>query len=111
MIHDASSPQQWRQLPTNLNPADLASRGLNAGNKDQDRRKLQLWFNEPEFLWQECRSWPEQPTDLPDVEDADREVKITKASAGVIAALKNAISDPIKCLIHHHPVGIDCKNP
>ncbi len=50
MIHDASSPQQWHHVPTNLNPADLASRGLNAGNKDQDLRKLQFLFNGPEFL-------------------------------------------------------------
>ena len=59
IIHDASSPHQWRHVPTKLNPADLASRGLSVGSKNQDQRNLKLWFRGPDFLWQDYQSWPE----------------------------------------------------
>ena len=39
-IHDASSPSQWRHVPTKLNPADLASRGIKMGNKEQGKQDM-----------------------------------------------------------------------
>ena len=44
------------------------------GNKEQGKQDMQFWLNGPEFLWKEYQSWPEQPIDLPDIEDMDREV-------------------------------------
>ena len=54
-IHDALSPNQWRDVPTKLNPADLASRGsgIKMGNKEQGKQDMQFWLNGPEFLWKE----------------------------------------------------------
>ena len=36
----------WNFVPTDLNPADLASRGINP----DDDAKLQFWLNGPQFL-------------------------------------------------------------
>ena len=100
IIHDASSPHQWRHVPTKLNPADLASRGLSVGSKNQDQRNLKLWFHGPDFLWQDYQSWPEQPIDLSDVDDTDQEVKRTKANVGAVSTTKNAIPESLSRLIH-----------
>ena len=100
IIHDASTPHQWRHVPTKLNPADIASRGLNIGLKDRDQRNFQFWINGPEFLRQAYQSWPEQPADLPDVEDSDQEVKRTKANVGVVNASENPTPKSLSRLIH-----------
>ncbi len=47
-IHKGSNPSQWRHVKSELNPADLASRGIKAS----ETRKLERWKNGPEFLWQ-----------------------------------------------------------
>ena len=100
IIHDASSPHQWRHVPTKLNPADLASRGLDIGSKDRDRRNLQFWFNGPDFLWQDYQSWPEQAINLPDVDDTDQDVKGVKANVAAVAASESAIPESLSDLIH-----------
>ena len=41
-IHDASSFNQWRHVPTKLNPADLASRGIKMDNKEQGKQDMQF---------------------------------------------------------------------
>ena len=46
-IHEASSPHQWRYVPSDQNPADDASRGLSAN----DLLNATRWINGPEFLW------------------------------------------------------------
>ncbi|XP_064647104.1 uncharacterized protein LOC135499961 [Lineus longissimus] len=47
-IHESSSPDQWRYVSTNENPADFASRGLKANELTTSN-----WFQGPPFLWKE----------------------------------------------------------
>ncbi|KAI2646573.1 6-phospho-beta-galactosidase [Labeo rohita] len=56
-IHLSTTPQQWRYVPTNENPADHASRGLNAGEII-----VSNWLTGPRFLWKK---------DIPPVADID----------------------------------------
>ncbi|XP_046844958.1 uncharacterized protein LOC124449217 [Xenia sp. Carnegie-2017] len=91
VIHDASTPNQWRHVPTKLNPADLASRGISLGRATgQDQRDLQFWLNGPDFLWKDPKLWPTQLDDIPDVEDTDVEVKKPKARVGAVINSKDA---------------------
>lgn len=72
LIRDASSSTQWkRHVPSELNPADYASRGL----KPNDSEQLEHWLNGPSFLWKNESHWPIQPTDFPELSDNDKELK------------------------------------
>ena len=74
-IHNASSPSQWMYVNTELNPADDASRGVQADS-------LERWIEGPEFLRQSNESWPKRPADMgTKVEDTDAEVKGTTVFA------------------------------
>ena len=46
MIHDESTPRQWRHVDTCVNPADIASRGA----KGSELHNLELWLQDPKFL-------------------------------------------------------------
>ena len=62
-IQEHSEVEQWRYVPTKINPADYASCGLSAASF---HRKSSRWFTGPEFLW---KSFQES------VNDADHEIK------------------------------------
>ena len=51
IIHDGSSPSQWRYVSSGLNPADDSSRG----------RQTRRWLEGPAFLWKDDKEWPERP--------------------------------------------------
>ena len=68
-IHEGSKISQWRYVPSKMNPADDASRGLDA-NKNTSSSK---WFKGPEFLWHNETSWPAERTEA--ITDEDPEVK------------------------------------
>ncbi|MBM6549257.1 hypothetical protein H7673_10365 [Streptococcus dysgalactiae subsp. equisimilis] len=53
-IHDGSESSQWRHVPTSLNPADLASRGIS----DAASREMNFWLEGPRFLWKSENEWP-----------------------------------------------------
>ncbi|XP_039758296.1 uncharacterized protein LOC120632536 [Pararge aegeria] len=53
-ICENTQSSSWRYVPTNLNPADLISRGIDANRL----RDSTLWWNGPEFLLQEQHHWP-----------------------------------------------------
>jgi hypothetical protein len=110
IIHDASSPCQWCHMPTKLNQADLASRSLSIGGTERDECNLKFWFNGPDFLWQDYRSWPEQPSDLPEVDDTDVEVKRNKANVGAVIVSENAIPESLSRLTIDRRVGIDYRS-
>ena len=43
----------WRHVPSNSNPADLASRGIQANS-----REMKKWLEGPEFLTKPRTEWP-----------------------------------------------------
>ena len=54
-IRENTSPDQWKYIESENNPADDASRGLSAQQLSESCR----WLKEPEFLWQ-----PELPSTI-----------------------------------------------
>ena len=69
-IHERSESTQWHYVPSQLNPADIASRGLDASSLVENKE----WKNGPEFLWQLEQCWPHQPCSHP-VSEEDPDVK------------------------------------
>ena len=65
VIERDSDTSQWHYIPSKLNPADIASRGISV----DDIGKLQTWLGGPEFLLepQADPSWeePQNPIKLP----------------------------------------------
>ena len=55
-IHDESSPDQWRYVPTKLNPADQGTRGASV----QELIKDDCWWYGPSFQKNREDEWPER---------------------------------------------------
>jgi hypothetical protein len=66
----------WRYCPTELNPADKASRGLSALQVLQD----QTWFAGPEFLSRSQKAWPDNllPAVNPDISVEERKIVLVQ---------------------------------
>ena len=73
VIHDATQPQDWRYVPSELNPADVASRGI----QPNESTRLQFWLDGPEFLKDSEECYPTQPELTPSFEEMETEVKNT----------------------------------
>ena len=52
-IQTYTSPEQWKYVPTDLNPADILSRGIKAAEQVECER----WWGGPEFLHQSETAW------------------------------------------------------
>ncbi|XP_071111155.1 uncharacterized protein [Haliotis cracherodii] len=61
-IHDSTKPQQWRHVPSDINPADHCTRGLQA----KQHTETHPWLRGPEFLWKSEDTWPKlsNPVDM-----------------------------------------------
>ena len=53
-IQMSSSPEQWRYIPTAMNPADSLTRGV----KLVEIMNLKLWWEGPEYLKEDKSLWP-----------------------------------------------------
>ena len=71
LIHEGSNPSQWRHVDTHRNPADHASRGLEAA----EMVKCALWSKGPAFLWEDKDTWPSVPEPNNQLLKDDKEVK------------------------------------
>ena len=58
-IHSSSSPDQWRYVPTKLNPADYLTRGV----KLMELVELRMWWEGPEYLKEDESQWPRNVVD------------------------------------------------
>lgn len=74
MIRERTSPGQWHYIDTTENPADHASRGLNAADISSTN-----WLSGPKFLWEQ-EIHPESYL-TPELLVGDPEVKSTQAFA------------------------------
>ena len=71
IMHDLTEVQNWHHVGTKSNPADHASRGLNAeGLKDSN------WLTGPNFLWEQREYLPANCT----VTEEDPEVRTIRAT-------------------------------
>ena len=71
-IHEASTPQQWRHVPTSLNPADDGSRGMKLHNQDSNCR----WLSGPSFLLKPEEQWPVRR--IGNIPEDDSEVQVER---------------------------------
>ena len=92
VIHEATSSDQWRKASSEDNPADDASRGLSAQKMVSEGR----WMEGPPFLWKKESSWPSAPSEIPEVQDDDKEVKRLAKSCAVADEEKGDSFDVLK---------------
>ena len=60
-IPEHSNPDQWRYVPTKLNPADHGTRGLTVS----ELAECEPWWNGPKFLLYPESEWPERKSSKP----------------------------------------------
>ena len=70
VIRSNTDIKEWRYIDTNNNPADHASRGLNA-----EELMKSNWFSGPAFLWE--KEIPPSEEEIPTIQIGDPEVKAT----------------------------------
>ncbi|XP_077971348.1 uncharacterized protein LOC144425702 [Styela clava] len=71
VIKEVSDVNRWYYVPSKLNPAGVASRGMSA----DDFLNYPRWKFVPDFLWKSQEEWPEQPDFLHSIDDKDLEFK------------------------------------
>ncbi|XP_054643496.1 uncharacterized protein LOC129187811 isoform X1 [Dunckerocampus dactyliophorus] len=92
VIREATEVCQWRYIESKLNPADEASRGLNADSFTSCQR----WINGPDFLRNPEQEWPE-PFEPQLVSSQDPEVKRDI----LITVTDIQLEDPTTRLVHY----------
>ncbi len=70
LIHEMTSPEQWRYVDSASNPADLASRGIDP----RDETSIKTWLIGPQYLIQDESTCPQLPYKS-EISDNDSEVK------------------------------------
>ncbi|XP_071832390.1 uncharacterized protein [Apostichopus japonicus] len=95
IIHDGSDVHQWRYVPSKLNPADHASRGLSA----DDLLTKEDWLNGPEFLHQTEDFWPCE--DDSNDADSDRECE-KEVSVSAVTMTDETQKNPVEKLLEYH---------
>ena len=68
-LQDITDPNQWKYVPTKLNPADCASRGL----IPSELIKETIWWKGPEFLKLPEENWPQEK--VPEQQSTELEVR------------------------------------
>lgn len=71
LIHESSSPSQWRYVNSESNPADYASRGL----RSDEKVKIDQWVHGPYFLRKGEEEWPKCPEGINSLPDENLEWK------------------------------------
>ena len=71
LICDNSISNQWHYVDTKSNQTDDVSGGLDVTNT----KKVQSWYNGPDFLWQPEESWSLEKDSCPSLDESDPEIK------------------------------------
>ena len=87
-IRDQTSPDQWRYLESEANPADEGSKRVNA--KDFIRKPQ--WIKGPEFLWQREDHWPRRGSYENEIQESSPEVRKVTANTTVTEEYASMLS-------------------
>ena len=69
------SPNQWRYVPTKVNPADHLTRGV----KLSELTKLKTWWEGPDYLCKNQEFWPKNELPMCAVEEVKKKyVRMTE---------------------------------
>lgn len=88
-IQELIPSSSWKYVPTDLNPADCASRGLTPLELFEHK----LWWKGPEFLTHPCHMWPTQRSVVSDgtpetsSEEKQLSLHVTKADSSILTDL------------------------
>ena len=93
-IHDHTSPEQWRHVDSERNPADDTSRGLSASDLVNSSR----WLCGPCFLQKPINYWPPQP-DFGFEQTVEAEVK---REMHVNAVQPSSLDNSVSTLFSHY---------
>ncbi len=97
VIRDGSDVSQWRYIPTKLNPADHASRGLCA----KELITKPEWLGGPDFLRQAENTWPSSNEISPDERDGNDSSE-PAPGINVNAVVIEEETRPIDQLLNHY---------
>ncbi|XP_055623164.1 uncharacterized protein LOC129766610 [Toxorhynchites rutilus septentrionalis] len=78
-IHRLTSGSLWRYVPSESNPADRTSRGIQPSQIQHDS----LWWQGPQFLTQSAEAWPDRPSSSATIDIAVQEKRSTVVLATV----------------------------
>ena len=78
-IRDKTSPKQWKYVETEKNPADYASRGMSVKAMSSSN----MWWNGPEFLWQQMDTTQDKEEEAIIAEDDPELKKVVSCLTGV----------------------------
>lgn len=77
-IRGLSNVDQWHHVPSELNPADVGSRGIMPSNK----ARFHFWLKGPSFLVKNEKEWPKSPL-MTDV--AEDNIEVRNAPSAIIS--------------------------
>ena len=92
-IHEKSNPRQWRHVPTELNCADDATRGLHARVLTIEHR----WFRGPEFLYENEDGWPQGKYIVHEERSDECIAEMVKPKATFVLEASQPLMNPLKC--------------
>ncbi|XP_030634971.1 rho GTPase-activating protein 40 [Chanos chanos] len=90
-IHQTTSPEQWRYVPSEQNPADLATRSVPAS-----RLMDTMWFKEPNFLYKPPEPEVHKLFELIDPE-MDEEVRLQASTFATHVEARRLTSERFQC--------------
>jgi hypothetical protein len=90
-IQTQSLPDNWRHIPTNMNPADIPTRFPSI---DSLATNTLCWWNRPEFLLKEEIYWPKRFVPASTNEDGKDEFK-----KSLISNIAHVTSKEIKVIL------------
>jgi len=95
-IQASSSPTDWRHVPTELNPADLGTRGVDL----KELLSMKCWVEGPDFIRVGC--WPKQPSVFEATTETRTEEKSSPEDALVSGAAHTTFPDVLTTLLEKH---------
>ena len=97
-VQNESNPDNWRHVPTDLNPADIPTRPPKVADLNNNAQ----WWNGPTFLLYPESEWPEKFVPTPD-DAAKDELKREFTSYNLFVAPKNKRCNRLNA--NHKSVG------